>query len=242
MTAGIIVLLILFAFGATFIQRVTGFGFGLCFMTIAPFLMPTYGEATALSGMLALMCAIGSGAKLLKCVPWKKLTGILVTFLIVSFFCIRMVAHIDSKLIIKFLGGVLIALSLYFTFLNGKIRKKPSVPVLIGMGTISGTMGGLFAMQGPPAVIYFISCTDSKEEYMAITQWYFIIGNSMMTIFRAGNNFITPTVGLAWVIGVPAVFLGLWLGSKVYEKMPITTIRKFVYAFIGISGIVALFR
>lgn len=40
--------------GASFVQRTTGFGFGIFIMTLLPFLMPSYGEATTLSGLLAL--------------------------------------------------------------------------------------------------------------------------------------------------------------------------------------------
>lgn len=240
MTTGTIIFIILFAFAATFIQRVTGFGFAIVFMTAAPFLMPSYGEATALSGMLALVCALVTGIQFVKYIPWKKLIPILLTFLVISFFAVKIVSMVDGKTLKHVLGGILIAVALYFCFFSGKIRMKPTIPLQMCMGTISGMMGGLFGMQGPPAVIYFISCTERKDEYMALTQWYFIIGNIALTLYRAGNGFVTANVGKAWLIGVGAVLLGLFLGSKVYNKLPIQTIRKFVYVFIGVAGIVAL--
>lgn len=235
------ILIILFAFLATFTQRVSGFGFGIIFMTVAPFLMPTYGEATALSGMLALICALGTGIQLFRYIPWKKLIVILLTFLVISFFAVKIVASLDNHLLKRILGIILILVSAYFFFLNGKVRMKPSVRVQVCMGTISGMMGGLFGMQGPPAVIYFVSCTDRKEEYMALTQWYFIVGNIALTIYRAGNGFITPLVTRTWLMGVLAVILGLYVGSKVYSRISIATLRKVVYIFIGVAGITALF-
>lgn len=240
MSVTVIIFIILFAFAATFIQRVTGFGFGIVFMTAAPFLMPSYGEATALSGMLALMCAIVTGARFFKYIPWKKLVVLMITFLIVSFFSVKAVSYVDGRTLKHALGAVLICVSIYFFLFNGKIRMKPTVPVQVSMGTISGITGGLFGIQGPPAVIYFISCTNRKDEYMAITQAFFIIGNTMMTLYRAGSGFVTPVVIKGWLIGVGAVFFGLLLGAKVYSRIPIGTLRKFVYVFIGISGVVAL--
>ncbi|MCQ2170945.1 MAG: sulfite exporter TauE/SafE family protein [Bacteroidales bacterium] len=236
----IYIIVALVAFIASLTQRVSGFGFGMLFMTAAPFLMPTYPEATTLSGALALVCALVTGVQMVRFVPWKKLLPILCTFLVVSFVSIRFVGRIDGKMMRGVLGAVLLFLSFYFSFIRSKISMKPTMKVQVGMGTVSGVMGGLFAMQGPPAVIYFISCADNKEEYMAITQWYFIISNSFMTVSRAASGFFTPTVGKAWLFGVAAVILGLMVGKRIYSRMPIEIIRKVVYVIIGVSGLLAI--
>ena len=112
--------------------------------------------------------------------------------------------------------------------------------VQLAMGTASGLMGGFFAMQGPPAVLYFIACTDSKEEYLAITQAFFFIGNSMMTLFRAGNGFVTRTVGLCWLCGIVAVFLGIWVGAMVFRRITLPSLRKVIYAYMAVSGLLAI--
>ncbi len=234
------VIIFVAAFIASTTQRVTGFGFGMLFMTVSPHLMPSYPEATALSGLLALVCAVVTGIQYFRFVPWKKLVPILITFLVVSFFAVNLVGRLDSSLMKKALGGILIFLSFYFGFIRNRIRMRPSFPVQVGMGTLSGLTGGLFAMQGPPAVIYFVSCTESKEEYMAITQWFFIISNCFMTGERAANGFLTSNVLWGWVAGVAAVLLGLFVGGRIYVRVPISAVRKCVYVFIGVAGIIAL--
>ena len=75
---------------------------------------------------------------------------------------------------------------------------------------------------------------------MALTQWYFIAGNIAMTFYRAGNGFLTPVVAKTWLMGVGAVLLGLLLGSRVYDRLSVTTLRKVMYIFIAVAGIVAL--
>ena len=44
---------------ASFTQRVSGFGFGIIAMTVFSFALPSYGEATALSGMRPYICRHG---------------------------------------------------------------------------------------------------------------------------------------------------------------------------------------
>lgn len=241
MTIQVIILIFVFAFGGAFIQRVTGFGFGIFAMTALPYLMPSYGEATTLSGLLALLCSAITGIRFMKHMPWKKLAVILPVFLVTSFFFIGFINHIDAHRIKLYLGITLIIISIYFFFASDSIHLKPTFPVQASMGALSGVLGGLFAMQGPPAIIYFTSSTDTKEEYMAISQWYFFIGNVFMTVVRAQNGFLTEAVGYGTLAGIPAVIFGLLLGFKINRRLPIGIMRKCIYAFMAASGLFAIF-
>lgn len=237
------VAVIVFAFAtlASFIQRVSGFGFGIAIMTVLPFLLPSFCEATALSGMLAIVTALLTALRTFRYVPWRKLLPILAAFLVVSFIAVGMLGRVDNAALKKVLGVTLILVSLWFFFFSSRVHLPASMPVQLSMGTLSGLMGGLFAMQGPPAVIYFISASRTKEEYIALTQWYFLVGNIMMTFFRAGNGFVTPIVLKLWAVAVPGVLAGLWIGGKVYSRIDIALLRKIVYAFLAVAGVVALF-
>ena len=55
MSWGDLILLLTLAFASSFLQRVTGFGFGILLMTVLPYLAPSYAEATAVSGLLAII-------------------------------------------------------------------------------------------------------------------------------------------------------------------------------------------
>ena len=60
--SSIVLSIFLLSIGASFIQRTTGFG--IFIMTMLPFLMPTYGEATTLSGLLAITTSDVKGQSL----------------------------------------------------------------------------------------------------------------------------------------------------------------------------------
>ena len=239
--AGTIALIAFLAMIAAFIQRVSGFGFGIFIMTSLPLLMPTYGEATALSGLLAFVVALVPAITMRKHLPVRKLWIILTTFLVVSFFSIFFVSKIDSALLRRVLGGFPIIIAIYFFFFSSRIHIRPNAKTQISMGTLSGIMGGLFAMQGPPAVIYFIGCSETKEEYTALTQWYFLVGNLMMSFFRAGNGFVTPVVGKIWCFAVFGIFIGLFIGAKVYQHINTFVLRRIVYSYMAVAGCVMLF-
>lgn len=230
------------AAGASFVQRTTGFGFGIFIMSVLPYLMPSYGEATTLSGLLALTTSAVIVLNMRKYIVWRRLAVILLTFIAVSALAICMLSRIEGRTMRMILGAVLILTSLYFSFFKEKIRKyvRPDLKTQIGAGTLSGIMGGLFGMQGPPAVLYFISTEPDKHHYMAMIQMYFVIGNTMMTIVRALNGYLTPAVGSTYIYALAGLVIGTLAGSWAFSRIPNRIFTYVVYTYIGISGVIIL--
>lgn len=79
------IVLFCFSLAASFLQRVSGFGFGILVMTVLPYIMPSYGEATALSGLLAMVTSGIVVLKMWRQIPWGKLLPILITLILVSY-------------------------------------------------------------------------------------------------------------------------------------------------------------
>lgn len=202
--------------------------------------MPSYGEAVTLSGMLALTTSLTIAIRLSRKVTWSRLLPMLITFIIVSSICIFFLRSIEDVLLRQILGVVLILTSIYFAFISKHITLKPSPKAQVGTGILSGLMGGFFGMQGPPAVLYYISSEPDKEHYMAMTQAYFVLGNAMMTIVRAHNGFLTPTVINDYFYGLIGVIIGTLLGAYVFNRIPSRIFRYVVYTYIGISGVMIL--
>ncbi|MGM9803054.1 MAG: sulfite exporter TauE/SafE family protein [Muribaculaceae bacterium] len=240
MTASQIALIMMFALGASFVQRVSGFGFGIFIMSMLPHLMPSYGEATALSGLLASVTSLAIVMRMHRHIAWRRLWPILTAFAIVSFGAVHLVSAIDNHLLKKILGVILIVVSLYFLFLRQRMVPKAGMPMQLSMGCLSGAMGGFCGMQGPPAALYFLAVSETKERYIALSQIYFLLGNIIMTLYRYGNGMLTFHVAQGFALGVPAVLVGTVLGSKVFNKLSRPMLQRIVYVYIGVSGIMAL--
>lgn len=228
--------------GAAFVQRVSGFGFGIFIMTALPYLLPSYGEATTLSGMLAMVTSFIICMKMRRYIRWRLLLPTLITFLEVSFFAVQFVALAGDGLMKKILGGILIFASIWFLWLNDRVHIPSNMPMQISMGGLSGILGGLFGMQGPPVVLYYLSTLKSKEEYMAILQTYFLIGNIFLTVYRARCGFLTDIVMVSWCYGIVAILIGTFLGTLVFRKLSMPILRKIIYIYMAISGVIAILQ
>ena len=144
-----LLLIALLAVGASFVERTTGFGFGIFIMTVLPFLMPSYGEATTLSGLLAFATTLIICIRMWNLIDWKHLWLILGTFIVVSAGAIYVLARMQTHSLTLMLGIILIVVSLYFIFLGGKIHIKPTPTAQIITGTLSGILGTLIALKLP---------------------------------------------------------------------------------------------
>ena len=228
------------ACAGSFVQRVCGFGFGIFIMTVLPYLMPTYQEATALSGFLSLLQSGIVLCSVYKHLNIKNLYGIFLTFCVFSFFAIKFVKSTDDGSLRVILGVVLIMLALYFLLFAKRAAVKPVLGWQISLGGLSGLMGGLFGMHGPAAVVYFLSCEKTKEGYLAIAQAYFVITNIYMTFFRAEYGFVTPTVGISLLYALPGIVIGILLGQRVFARINQQTLKKVIYFYMIVAGVVQI--
>lgn len=237
-----ILYIILLAAGASFVQRTIGFGFGIFIMTALPFLLPSYGEAVTLSGLLSLTSAAVVMVKYLKYVTWKRFLPIVASFVIFSTLAICMLDKIEGQAMRIILGIVLIIISLYFSFFKEKLQKiiRPTSGWQLGAGAASGVMGGLFGMHGPPVVLYLVASEPDKDHYMGMIQTYAFVTNLTMLAVRAWNGYVTPMVGTTYIYGLIGLAVGVLSGNWAYKRIPNRIFTYVVYAYIAVSGLVIL--
>ena len=120
--SSVVIAIFLLSIGASFVQRTTGFGFGIFIMTMLPFFMPTYGESTTLSGLLAITTSAVIVWQLRSYVTWKRLWPILLTFFAVSTIAIFALTRIEDHILKRVLGVALIVISIYFALFSQKIK------------------------------------------------------------------------------------------------------------------------
>ena len=140
----------------------------------------------------------------------------------------------------RLLGVTLILLSVYFWFFGGKIKIRPTKTNALIAGGLAGAMSGLFAMGGPPMVVYYVNSLENKEDYMATIQCFFALSGVISTINRVQSGFITSTALLLFIPAFAITFLATFLGKKIYGKIRPELLKKVVYVFMAISGLVSL--
>ena len=132
--SSLVIAIFLLSIGASFVQRTTGFGFGIFIMTMLPFFLPTYGEATTLSGLLAITTSAVIVWRMRSYVTWKRLWPILLTFIVVSTIAIFALTRIEDHILKRILGVALIVISIYFALFSQKIKLPTFFLILYSKG------------------------------------------------------------------------------------------------------------
>ena len=137
------------------------------------------------------------------------------------------------------LGVVLVLIALYFLFGEGRLGKIfKSKPAQITIACISGVMGGMFAMPGPPLVLYCISSLEDKREYVTTLQAFSVVINLFYTLFRFKAGFYCENTWIWWLVGLLGAWIGSSIGSLFFEIICNRTLKRIVYIIMIVSGII----
>ena len=228
---------------AAFVQRVSGFGFGIFIMMFLPYIMPSYNEAVALSGLLSGSTAFFILLRNFKNVRWGKIPVVLLFNAFISVFVVSFMATVSGEILRRCLGAVLILLSLYFLIFGGRVRLSfESWWSKALVGIFSGVMGSMFAMPGPPVVLYGVNAISDKKEYMATMQAFWLLFNLVYLFLRSGGGYYTSDTPLCWAVGLAGISLGLLAGAMCFDRISAATFKKVVYLLMILSGMVALLK
>ena len=230
-------LVIIITFFASFIQRVSGFGFGIFAMTFLPYIMSAYTEAHVPSSMLSLLLSLAVSIRMFRNIHWKNIIFPLIGSMVFTFISVSFMKGQADTLMRLLLGIALILLSLYFLIFSGKIHIRPTWYGGLVAGSLSGILGGLFSMGGPPVVIYYMESEKQPVHYMATIQAYFTISNIYSIGVKVSAGFVTSNVLACFAIGLVGVVAGLVVGSRVFDKMDGPKIKKAVYIIMALSGV-----
>ena len=222
---------------ASYVQGVTGFGFGIVAMIFLPtFLL--YTEANVLSSVLSTVTSTFILISTYKNVHWKNLIFPLIGSVFANYFAITFVKGAENQLLTLLLGIALFGLSIYFFFFSNKIKIRATWYAGLIAGTLSGVMSGLFSIGGPPVVVYYMQSEENTDDYLATISAYFVLSGIISVTMKAFSGFITTNVLLGIAVGLLGMLVGAFSAKRTRKKLNPQMIKKSVYGVMAVSGLV----
>lgn len=217
------------------IQSVTGFGAAIIIMLFLPVFIEV-SHASAISVVATMFLAMYIWAKYRSYVKYKKIILPIALTVVVSGISIYLLEYFDIVKLQIFFGIFLILLALYYLIFFDKMNVKPSLKVNVICAFLAGIGGGFFGISGPPAGVYFLSATDSKEEYLGALNAFFSITLLFNAFMRVGSGNITSELWIYIALGTVMCIFGVLVGGKIMGQISTEVMRKFIYVFMIIAG------
>ncbi|SDN83111.1 sulfite exporter TauE/SafE family protein [Halobacillus aidingensis] len=221
---------------ASVLQTSTGFGFSIM---ATPFLLLLFEPAEAIQINLILSLVISSALimKIKKDIDLGILKRFVTGSVIGLAIGIAVFLHMDMNRLKMGVALMIIALTIMLIL---KFRMNQSKERDLLIGGISGSLTTSIGVPGPPILLYF-SGTDTPKEIvrgttLAFYLFIYFVSLIIQVVFAGTSK--TTWVSSLWAL--PLVFLGLYLGGKLFKWIDPKVFRLFTYIILLFTGIYLL--
>jgi uncharacterized membrane protein YfcA len=108
------------------------------------------------------------------------------------------------------------------------------------VGLCSGILGGAYATDGPPLIIYGAIRQWPKAAFKSILQTCFLVNGVLMVACHGAAGLITRDVFRCCLLGLPGLILGMVLGSYLDRRINHERFRRLLFGLILLLGIMLL--
>jgi len=141
------------------------------------------------------------------------------------------------------IGALLVLYSLY-ALLRPAISKVETggAAADAGIGFLNGVLGGLTGLAGILVTIWCGLRGWPKDVQRTVFQPVAVAIFAMSAFWIGARGAITPEVIKLFLIGLPALFAGTWLGLKLFGRLDEAAFRNVVLALLLASGVLLVAR
>ncbi len=231
---------LLATFAGALVAGLSGFAFGLVAASIWLYILAPMQTATLIIAF-GLIVQGYSVWKLRRALDWKRLWpfvagAALGTPVGVSILTWANPAHVRAGV-----GAFLVLYSLY-ALLRPTIApvKAAGAAVDAGVGFLNGVLGGITGLAGILVTIWCGPRGWPKDVQRTVFQPVAVATFLMSALWIGAKGAITADTIKLFVIGLPALFAGTWLGLKLYGRLDEAAFRKVVLVLLLASGVVLI--
>lgn len=152
-------------------------------------------------------------------------------------------AALDASWLIGAVGAVTLTFCLS-EFAGWRLHLAPAQvpPAGLATGFISGFLGSLTTVTGPPLVIYLLAAKATPETFRSALGLFFLAAGVMLTLAFASIGFLSPRLALIGALMALPAATGMWLGRHLSRYVDASLFRMIVLTLLAVLGLNLLRR
>jgi len=232
LTVGLIVLAV---FLAAFMQTLAGFGLALLVMPLLT-LMIGLRNAAPLVALAGLTLYLVNFFRYRQAVAWREVLRLGAGIVWGVPLGVWALSRVAEPVVQRVLGVVLVLYAGYALWQPGTLYLR-SRGWVYAFGFVAGCLGGAYNTPGPPLVMYGALRRWPKEPFRAVLQSLFVLNAALVVALHYYFHHLTALVFRWYFYALPALLLGILLGSRVDKKLSSVHFRMLVTVMILLLGL-----
>jgi uncharacterized protein len=233
-------LFLLATFAGALVAGLSGFAFGLVVSSIWLYILTPLQTATLIIAF-GLIVQGYSVWKLRHALDWHKLWPFVLGAAIGVPVGVTILTWSNPVHLRMGIGAFLVAYSLYAWFRPTIAAMKGAASADACVGFLNGVLGGITGLAGILVTIWCGLRGWPKDVQRAVFQPVAVTIFLMSALWIGAKGAVTPDTVKLFLIGLPALFAGTWLGLKLFGRINEATFRKVVLLLLLVSGAVLIF-
>jgi uncharacterized membrane protein YfcA len=224
-------------FAAAFVAALAGFALGVVALAIWLYAI-TPVQAAALVAAYALLVQGYAVWKLRRSINVRRLLPFILGSAVGIPAGIAVLKWASPAGLRNAVGMLLILFSMYNLARPQLPQVRRGGSLLDGIvGVFNGILGASTGLGGTLPAIWSGTRGWNKDEQRAVFQPAAVATFVMMIVWLGGAGILNANIGWLFMIGLPALFAGTWLGWKLYGRLDEATFRKAVLYVVLVSGL-----
>jgi uncharacterized membrane protein YfcA len=231
---------------ATFIQSLTGFGFGLIVVSILTVfnLLPLTATAfliSALSIINSAELAVRNRSHI-QTVAAKRILAAGLPFIVLGFALLEWLSTSQAGLLRTLLGIFILLATLSLLIKKQKQAHESGACSFVVSGALAGVLGGLYSTFGPPVVYQIYRQPWSIEQVKATLLCVFSITSLIRLLIIPFGTWPAVDTLYVTITAVPVVMIFTKLARKASPLINPIIIRRFSISLLATSGFLLLIQ
>lgn len=151
-----------------------------------------------------------------------------------------LLTHINPDYLRTGVGVLLVAYSSFFLLRPTVHTIRTDLRADFGVGILNGILGGMTGLAGPIITIWCQLRGWRKDEQRAIFQPVILAAFVLTAISLTVNGTVTVELIKIYLIGLPVLAAGVWLGLKLYGHLDEAAFRKVILWMLLLSGLLLI--
>lgn len=228
----------LIAFVSGLVRGFSGFGQGMIYV---PLIAALYGPRLAVTTILLIdiFCSVPFLFPALPHVRWKQMLPLVGAAALTIPLGTLALLYVDPSPL-RWVIAASIVLCVVLLASGWRYRGTPGTPVTLGVGAISGILGGAIQIPGPPVILFWLSGTLSAVAVRANFIAYFALFDVFSMAVYGWSGLMTNDVFLFGLLMFVPFIAGAAGGAMVFVFMSDKNYRAAAYVLILLAAALSL--